>query len=263
MRSSKALKKLRSGQIARTVCVYNTIAMLPKHASINGYDGIWLETEHNFWNPKDIQNFIINTHLNDIDCIVRTSTLRERTPIGKYLDNGATGLLIPLVNSAEQARSVIENAKFPPIGDRGVDGGGLDGDYYTNFNLKDYTEHFNRETLIALQIESPEAVDNVEEIAAVKGVDVLFVGPSDLSLRLGCPSELKDPRFVKAQKRVADAAEKNGIAWGRPTGSVDELKGLLEAGARFINYGGDVGAIAQSILRWSEEFENAVRASGK
>ncbi len=262
MRSSKVLKKLRSGQVARTLCSYTSISMLPKYATANGYDGIWLETEHNFWNPKDIQNLLINLHFSDIDCIVRPSSIRERTPIGKYLDNGATGLLVPLVNSVEQARSIVENAKFPPLGDRGADGGGLDGDYYTNFNLKEYTEHYNQETLIAVQIESPEAVDNVEGIAAVKGIDVLFVGPSDLSLRLGCPAELKDPRFTKAQKRVADAAEKNGIAWGRPTGGGDDLKGLLEAGARFINYGGDFMAVAQSIPRWSEEFDNAVKASG-
>ncbi len=263
MRNSKALKKLRSGQVARTVCAVTPAFMLPKHASDNGYDGIWLESEHNFWNPIDIQNFLINTHFHDIDCIIRPSSIRERIPIGKFLDNGATGLLIPLVNTADQASSIVENAKFPPIGDRGVDGGGLDGDYYTNFNLKDYTEHYNRETLIAVQIESPQAVDNVEEIAEVKGLDVLFVGPSDLSLRLGCPADLKDPRFLEAQKKVADAAEKNGLTWGRPTGGGDDLKGLLDAGARFLNYGGDFGAIVQSFSLWGKEFESALKASGK
>ena len=263
MRNSKVLKKLRSAQVARTVCTNIPIPALPKYASDNGYDGIWLESEHNFWNPIDMRNFLINTHFNDIDCIIRPSSIRERVPLGKLLDNGATGLLVPLVNTAEQALSVVENAKFHPVGDRGVDGGGLDGDYYKNFNLKEYTEHYNRETVIAIQIESPQAVDNIEEIAEVKGLDVLFVGPSDLSLRLGCPADLKDPRFLEAQKKVADAAEKNGLAWGRPTGGGDDLKGLLDAGARFLNYGGDLGAIVQSFERWSGEFEEALNAAGK
>ena len=259
MRNSKVLRKLNSGQVARTVCVYNPISLIPQYASENGYDGIWLESEHNFWNPIDIKNFLINSHAHDIDCIIRPSSLRERTPIGKLLDNGATGLLIPLVNTAEEAKSIVENAKFHPVGDRGVDGGCLDGDYYRNFNLKEYTDHYNRETVIAVQIETPQAVDNIEEIAAVNGLDVLFVGPSDLSMRLGCPSDLKDPRYLEAQEKVSNSAEKNGLAWGRPTTGGDDLKGLIDAGARFLNYGGDMGAIIQSFERWDKEFENALK----
>ena len=112
--------------------------------------------------------------------------------------------------------SGAENAKFHPVGDRGVDGGCLDGDYYRNFNLKEYTDHYNRETVIAVQIETPQAVDNIEEIAAVNGLDVLFVGPSDLSMRLGCPSDLKDPRFLEAQEKVSNSAEKNGLRNANP-----------------------------------------------
>ena len=94
-------------------------------------------------------------------------------------------------------------------------------------------------------------------------MDILFVGPSDLSLRFVCPADLKDPRFLEAQKKVADAADKNGLAWGRPTGGGDDLKGLLDAGARFLNYGGDMGAIVQCFESWSEEFEDALKAAGK
>ena len=134
---------------------------------------------------REIQSLLSLCYHNDIDCMVRPPT-QERTRLYRYFEDGATGLMMPLVSDAEEAQRIVNAVKFPPIGNRGMDGAGLDGDYGLEVWQPNstYTDDANRESFIAIQIETPEALANVEEIASVPGVDALFVGPGDLGLRL-------------------------------------------------------------------------------
>ena len=122
---------------------------------------------------REIQGLLAMCHAHDIDCMVRAPTL-ERTRLYRYLEDGATGLMMPLVSDAGLAREIVEAVKYPPLGNRGLDGAGLDGDFGLDVwhEGSTYINDANRETFIVLQIETPEALANVDEIAAVEGVDV-------------------------------------------------------------------------------------------
>ena len=170
-------------------------------------------------------------HAADIDCIWRPPT-KEKNALYRLLEDGATGLMIPHVSTPDQARSLVQAMKFPPLGDRGYDGAGRDASFWFGAP-KDYIEQSNRETFLVAQIETKEAVDNIDEIAAVPGVDVLFIGPGDLSLRLCCSPSVNDPIMMEAQKKVAAAARKHGIAWGRPVGTADDARVIIEIGHSF------------------------------
>jgi len=122
--------------------------------------------------------------------------------------------------------------------------------------VDEYVAHQNRETFLAVQIESPEAVSNADAIAAVEGVDILFLGPSDYALRAGLQSGAPD--IASAQNRVAAAAKRHGKHWGQPAGTTDELTALLAQGARFLSTGSDFGAMLEQMRAASERFDTAI-----
>lgn len=231
--------------------------MFPRHAANAGFDGVWLEEEHNTWDERELQRLLAFHHIADIDCVVRPSTL-DRAKLYHLFENGANGILVPHVSSVEDARYLVEAVKFPPMGKRGFDGAGIDNDFFLG-DIETYTEEANRETLVAVQIETLEALDQVEAIAAVEGVDVLFVGPGDLALRLGCSPAWEDPKMKEAHQRVAEASEKAGIAWGRPAGTVEVIEDLLRMGARFIAHGSDFEAVFSAMQnRYQPNFDEAI-----
>ena len=204
-----------------------------------------------------MQRLILLHRLADIDCIVRPSTL-SKTELYHILENGATGVLVPHVSTVEQAEFLVDALKFPPVGQRGLDGAGIDNQFFLN-GTEGYPEAANHETLIAVQIETVEALENVEEIAQVKGIDVLFIGPGDLSLRLECEFNWNEPQMKAAQERVAKAAQTAGIAWGRPSFAAEDIAELIRKGARFISRGSDLDAIAWSMTyRYKADFEKAL-----
>lgn len=241
MRRSKVLAKLRAGKVARICSVTNYLPFFPKMAAHFGYDGIWVDGEHRPFDAREAQAFIAFHHLADIDCMWRPPTL-EKTLLYRLLEDGAAGLMIPHVSTPEKARQLVQAVKFPPLGDRGLDGSGLDGDFYINLPTT-YSQDANRETFLAVQIETPQALDNVEAIAAVPGVDVIFLGPGDLSLRMNCTPAVNDPQMMAAQMKIAAAAKKHGKAWGRPVGAVEDAKTIVDLGAQLVVYGSTHWAI--------------------
>ena len=203
MRKSKTLAKIRAGKPARMAVLGHSIPSYIHHAAGAGFDVIWLDMEHRTFSETEIAFLLTHFHLADIDCMLRPPTL-EKTRLYRYLEDGATGLMIPFVSTAEKARELVAAVKFPPLGDRGLDGGGLDG----NYSLENYTEDANNETFLVVQIETLEAVKNVDEIAAVPGIGGLFVGPSDMMLRL---KELEggDLDMKAVYEKVAAAADRD------------------------------------------------------
>jgi len=256
MRTSKILSKIRAGKVARICSTGHFLPFFPKLAAHFGYDGVWVDAEHRAFDPREAQALLAFHHLANIDCIWRPPTL-EKTALYRLLEDGATGLMIPHVSTVEKAKALVQAVKFPPMGDRGLDGAGLDADFYTHSSLS-YPQHVNRETLLVVQIETQEAVENIEAIASVPGVDVLFIGPGDLSLRLGCSPAPIDPKMMEVQKRVAKAAEMNGKAWGRPVANIEGVEAIQRLGARFIALGSDFGAIHSHLSSMSSQFDSAL-----
>lgn len=256
MRSSKVLRKIRAGQVARVFVIDNFIPSLPRHAAHFGYDGIWVDGEHRIYAPREVESLIAFHHLADIDCIWRVHD-RDRHTISRLLDYGATGIMVPTVGDAAEARQLAMAAKLPPLGERGLDGSGFDADFGLD-DLAGYPAAANRETFLVVQIETPAAVENVDAIAAVPGVDILFIGPGDLSLRYGVPMDMRQSLLAEAQQRVAAAAQKHGKAWGRPALSLEDVHGLRDAGARLIVYGSQLEAMFNYVRQSAQEFAAAL-----
>lgn len=252
-RRSKVLAKLRAGKVARIACLGHYMPYVPSQVARFGYDGIWVDAEHRAFDPLLAQALIAFHHIADVDCVWRAVTL-EKTGLYRLLEDGASGLMIPHVSTPEKARMLVQAVKFPPLGDRGFDAAGLDVRYSLP-SLKSYAADANRETFLVVQIETPEALENVEAIAAVPGVDVLFLGPGDMSVRLDCTPAVSDPAMNKAQERIAAACARHGKHWGRPVGASADAKRIVEMGARFVVMGSEFGGIMAEFRRCGEEFD--------
>ena len=229
MRKSKTLERIRARDVIRCCVLGHYIPAYVCHAARAGYDCLWVDLEHRSMTNREVEALLAFSHLYDIDIMLRPPTL-EKTGLYRYLEDGAAGLLIPHVSTAEKAEMLVAAVKFPPLGDRGIDNAGLDADFYIH-DADDYVQWANRETFLCVQIETPEGVHNAESIAAVEGVDMLFVGPGDLGLRLRQSGEMT---LDDAWEIVAAACKKHGKAFGGPTLPTDEMKKRKQQGAQLL-----------------------------
>jgi 4-hydroxy-2-oxoheptanedioate aldolase len=161
--------------------------------------------------------------------------------------------MIPRVRTVEYVRRVVEYVKFPPVGRRGIDGVNADADWGF-IELTDYLAQANERTFIVIQIEDPEAVEIVDEIAAIDGVDVLFVGPGDLSLGYGVPGQSRHPKVERAINLVAEACAKHGKAAGTPAIDAEDTRKLLERGYRLFTTSADYRFVRNGLLETKRSF---------
>lgn len=240
MRKSKILAKIRSGKAARICSMGHFLPFYVRYAAHYRYDGIWLDLEHRAMETREVQSLLALCHHFDIDCMVRPASV-ERNRLYRYLEDGAAGFLIPFASDGEIARRIVEAVKFPPVGNRGLDGAGFDGDFGLEAwgEDKHYPEDANRETFVFAQIETPEAVDKAQEVASVDGIDGLFVGSGDLGLRLAQDNSSRRQTLEDAVAQVAAAAQNHGKAWGAASGSLQALSHYRQMGAQIMAWGGD------------------------
>jgi 4-hydroxy-2-oxoheptanedioate aldolase len=254
MRRSKVLAKIRAGRCARVCGLGHYLPFFVRYAAHAGYDAIWLDLEHRAMTQREVQSLLALCHYNDIDCMLRSPTL-ERSRLYRHLEDGAAGLMFPFVSDPETARAIVHAVKFPPAGNRGIDGAGLDAD----FGLAAWAEgstylaDANDECFITAQIETPEALTNLEAIAATPGLDVLFVGPADLGARLRVSGTTT---LDQAIERVAAAAARHGKAWGIPAGTPELIARYRQQGAQMLAYGGDF-ALAKVLDSCGKDFDRA------
>lgn len=244
MRRSKMLEKFRSGGFARVCGLGHYLPFYVRYATHFKYDGIWLDLEHRAMDAREVQMLIALCKYNDIDCMVRPPTL-ERTMLYRYLEDGAAGFLVPLVSEPQMAYDLVQALKYPPIGNRGLDGAGLDADYGISAWTpgSTYIADANRETFIITQVETLQAVANAEEIASIEGIDGLFVGPGDLGLRIANAPAGDTVTMEKAIQTVAAAAQKHNKIWGVTAGSVADVQRFRAMGAQIVPWGGDFALI--------------------
>jgi 4-hydroxy-2-oxoheptanedioate aldolase len=179
------------------------------------------------------------------------------------LEAGASGIMYPRCDSAEEAREVVKWAKFAPIGKRGFDGAGPDVPYLLT-PMARYVREANEQTFVLIQLEEPHAVDRAEEIAAVPGVDMLMFGPADFSVITGIPGEFSHPTVVAAVEKVAQAAKNTGKNWAATCGSVEVARKMIEMGARLVFHGCDIVFVKNGLERLQADFgkELGIRFGG-
>jgi 4-hydroxy-2-oxoheptanedioate aldolase len=255
MVKSKALRKLRSGDFVRVPVVNRvTDPWLTEVVGRFGFDAVWVDMEHRPFGYDILNPISLACRATGMDLIVRILKTGYSTPM-RVLEAGANGLMVPHCRSAEEARQWVEWTRFPPIGRRGFDGAGVDADYMLADPLE-HIEHANRETLLILQVEDREAVECVEKIAAVEGVDLLLVGPADLTLSYGVPMQFEHPDVQKAIDRVASAVAKAGKWWGITTGTPEAAQRALDRGARMITCGCDHVFLVRGFQDACEQFKD-------
>ncbi|MDF1858645.1 MAG: aldolase/citrate lyase family protein [Verrucomicrobiales bacterium] len=250
MRKSKTLARIRAGEPIRTCVLGHYIPAFICHAARAGYDCLWLDLEHRALTIRELQALLAFSHLYDIDIMVRPPTL-EKTGLYRFLEDGAAGLLIPHVSTPEKAKMLVDSVKFPPLGDRGIDNAGLDADFHIH-DPDEYIQWANKETFLCVQIETPEGVRNAEAIAAVEGVDMLFVGPGDLGLRL---RQTKEMTLDDAWQIVADACRKHGKAFGGPAMPEEEMKKRHSMGAQLLVNASEFGAFSSALAENIRQFD--------
>ena len=239
MRMSKVLNKLRTSGFVRMAGLGHYLPFYIRYAAHFKYDGLWFDLEHRAMDSREVQSILAMCRQHDIDCMVRPPTL-ERPRLYRYLEDGATGFMIPFMSTADIARQVVDCTKFPPLGNRGIDGAGIDGDFGIEVWKEGttYYEDANRETFIVGQIETVEGLRNVDAIAAVEGIDVVFIGPADLTHRLETDPNV-NWTLDDAISRVSDAAERHGKAWGITAGTPEQVANYRGLGASLVPWGGD------------------------
>ncbi len=249
------LKQLLSqGKLTRVFCLGHLCD--PKMVEIiglqGGFDAVWLDQEHCALSLEQIQQAARAARGVGLDSFVRLAPTDYAT-LMRPLEAGAGGIMAAQVRSARQTEQIVQWAKFHPRGLRGINNSGIDGGYGT-IPFADYLRKANAETFIAIQIEHVDALEEVEAIAAVKDVDVLFVGPADLSQSMGLPGEWNHPRLWKGLERVAQAANCHGIHWAILPPDSDYARRCVELGCRMLSLGLDVWAVQKGLKAFQQEY---------
>lgn len=208
-----------------------------------GFDFIIIDLEHGPNSILNAQNLVRGAQLSQTFPIIRVAE-NAATNIGQALDIGAGGVQVPQVTNAAEARQAVEYAKFHPLGMRGVCRFVRAAEY----SNKDRFEYFKdaNDCILILQLEATEAVKNVDEILEVEGIDIVFLGPYDLSQALGVSGQINHPLVLEKMKEIITKCEAKGIATGVFTDNVKDAKGWVAIGVNYISYSVDVGIIQEA-----------------
>ena len=245
-------RKLMAGEPAFGVSV-----MIPSPHVVDivgrmGFDWVLIDCEHGSISVESVELMAMAAEASGVTAIARPS-VNSFEAIGQVMDRGVMGVQVPHVKTEEDARRAVVAVKYHPVGERSLAAGVRSSSYGQGMSMSEYAEWSNRETLVCVQIEDREAVENIEEIVGVEGVDVFFVGPSDLSQSMGYPGRSDHPAVRDAMEHVfgviAAAGKVSGCAGDgvaarryRELGVgylYTHLTTLLGAGAR--GYLGEVG----------------------
>lgn len=216
------------------------------------FDGFWIDVEHAGLTVHDIESAVTAGRAHGLDAFVRVPPTDYAT-VTRCFESGATGVMGAQIRSAEHAEEFVRWAKFAPRGQRGLNPLGHDG-RFGSLPLGEFTVRANEQSMVAVQIETAGAAEQVDAIAAIDGLDMLFVGPSDLSQALGCTGDFSDERFVAAVDRVAAACRAHGKHWGAVTPSPAFASMVAEKGCTMISPTNDVRLVASGLTAVGEAF---------
>jgi len=252
------LKRMRAGDVAMGMNVRlarsGDIARL---AATTGHDFVFIDGQHAIFNVETVAHIAQAALGCGVAPLARVLGVDDlNTPL--LLDNGVTGIIFPDVATAAQAEKAVAMCKFPPVGRRSVGGG------YPQFNhrpmpIAEATRQLNTSTVVVCMIETPEGLDNVEEIAAVKGVDVLHVGTNDLLVNMGLPGKFDGPEIAAALERVIRAAKANNIYAGLGgLRDVASQAAWIKKGMNFLTTQADIGFINAAASAWTAGVRKAI-----
>ncbi len=218
---------------------------LARLAANAGADFIIYDMEHTGWSIETVRNLIASGDGAPIVPFVRVPATQYHF-IARVLDVGAMGIMVPMVSDAAQAEVIVQSAKYPPLGQRGA-AFHIAHDGYVGGDVLQKMRSANDEVVLIAQIENRPGLENVERIAAIDGIDILWIGQFDLSNFLGIPGQFEHPTFLGALERVVAACERHGKTAAFMVPSVDEGVERMRQGFRCIAYWGDLWIYQQGL----------------
>jgi len=243
---------MREGGVAiSTKCNFSD----PREAEIAaacGFDCIWIDLEHVPASITTVGDFVRAAKNFDCDVLTRVSR-GSYSDIIRPLEADSTGVMIPHLMSLEDAKKVVYYSKFYPIGRRPVDGGNSDAGYVCQ-DMDAYIKQANEERFVIVQIEDPEPMEELEEICALPGIDMIFFGPADYSQGIGKPFQFNCPEIAEARRRIAETARRHGKFAGT-VGGVGNFAELISLGYQFVNVGADVVALQEYFSKTANQLK--------
>jgi 4-hydroxy-2-oxoheptanedioate aldolase len=232
----------------------------------SGYDWLLVDTQHGPMHNEKLSAMLSGIANGGAKSLVRVGAYNDRPGIQQALDLGADGVLIPYINSAEEARQAVSCTKYPTVGTRSVyfpqrsmNKGGLLG----------YALNFNNNGIVALQVETASCIENMAEIAAVPGVDILFLGQNDLCMSMGLynkyefPHMYTSPELDAATKKLVEHARKNNVILGLFLFGTARVGEFLEKGFTFISVGNDLHHVLTQTGAYVNDMEKVSVEKGK
>ena len=258
MRPNKVKRTLRAGRVSigTSFFEFNTTG-IARIAANAGADFAFFDTEHTGWDADTLRMLMATSRGADIVPIVRVPATQYHL-IARPLDLGAMGIMIPMVESAEQARVLVRSAKYPPEGGRGA-AFGVAHDDYEGGDVATKMKSANEETLLIALIETVAGIENVDKIAAVDGLDILWIGHFDLTNSMGIPGDFANPRFLKAMDAVLDACRRHGKAAGFMASDVETGRQRIAQGFRCLSYSGDIWLYSEALRTGIAALREAVK----
>lgn len=247
-------ERMKNGEILLGTWVTIGHPDVPDLMEALGFDWIVLDSEHAPLGPEAVSSMIQAVDSSRVCPLVRVGAI-DQYMAKSSLDMGAHGVVFPLVNSSEQARAAVSYSKYPPEGVRGV-APRKAADYGLSFD--EYVKEANRRTVVVAQVETGEALSRIDEILSTAGVDVAFVGPTDLTYSLGLMGDRSNQRVIDAMRSVVKACERHDRVPGVLAATPAEAKRDVELGFRFVGLGSDT----RFLISGAREFISSVRGAG-
>jgi 2-dehydro-3-deoxyglucarate aldolase/4-hydroxy-2-oxoheptanedioate aldolase len=246
--------RLGAGKIVRVMHILGyssprVVEMLGRMANIHG---VWFDQEHSAIPHAELEMMLIACRASGLDAFARVPPTDYAT-VMRPMETGCSGVMIAQVRTLDEVQRAVAWAKYPPVGLRGFFGANVEAD----FGRTDMATHVaaaNRDRWVSIQIETPEAVEIVDQIVETPGVDWLFVGPADLSVTLGVPGDFLHPKCMDALKRISAATKKAGKAWGILSRDAEHARRCRELGCQFFSIFGDVDCLKVGLKTLEERF---------
>ena len=259
-------KQLQQGSPKMGLFVNSHSPTVAEQLSHSGYDWLLVDTQHGPMNYEKLSAMLSGIANGGAKSLVRVGGYDDRPGIQQALDLGADGVLIPYINTAEEARQAISCTKYPTVGTRSV--------YFpqrsmNKAGLLGYAGKFNSDGMVALQVETASCIENIAEIAAVPGVDILFLGQNDLCMSMGLynkyefPHMYTSPELDAATKKLIEHARKNGVILGLFLFGTTRVGEFLDKGFTFISVGNDLHHVLTQTGAYVNDMEKVSTEKGK
>lgn len=236
MQTNPVKDKLKTGQLIFGGWITIPHPALAEIMALSGFEFLVIDTEHGAINVESVQSLIQAMAVTEVIPMVRVAG-SQRTFVNKILDTGPGGVIVPMVNSRKEAEEAVQAARYPPEGVRGMGLGRAQG--YDDTRLDEYLKVANDLMLVGIQIEHRDAVAQIGEIVTTPGLDLIFLGPADLSASMGYRGQPGHPKVQQAIEKVAEAAKQARVPLGIPVGGPEEVAARVKQGFQFFHLGVD------------------------